>query len=234
MDTVEWGSVEPARRRLPALRYSLPRAGALALAAAGFAALVAAEMLPWGRVRLAPSIGATTSSSLTVVTDGSSLSLDTIPTLDGFVYHVSVLCLLGALGFGIAGSAVRRRAAMGAALGLAAGQLLTVLAVHQATLHMFDRFGAYGFNTGQQADASAVPTVVTGPGAYLAYASVALLSAAAVTAGIWQRGWWQSRSVAPATGAVPAAVRAPDGDRELTVSALEPVDESYFARPESR
>ena len=27
MDTVEWGSVEPARRRLPALRYSLPRAG---------------------------------------------------------------------------------------------------------------------------------------------------------------------------------------------------------------
>ena len=55
MDTVEWGSAEPARRRLPSLRYSIPLAGALALAGLGFAALLAAEFQPWATVQISPS-----------------------------------------------------------------------------------------------------------------------------------------------------------------------------------
>jgi len=234
MDTVEWGSVAPAPRRLPALRYSLPRAGALILAASAFATLVAAELLPWGQVKLAPSIGATAGPNGAVVTNSTGLDLDVIPSFDVVVYHLAAVCLLGTLGFGIAGSAVRRRAAMGAAIGLAAGQLLTVVSLHRAVLHLFDRSSAYGLNGGTPFDATGSPTVVTGSGAYLAYAAVLLLTATAITAGIWQRGWWQSRSAPPVPPAVPAPIPEPDGDRELTVSALEPFEESYFARPETR
>jgi hypothetical protein len=129
---------------------------------------------------------------------------------------------------------------MGASLGLAGGLLMMVIAVHRSTGHFFDSyFNSYGFGP-DQPDTTDLPIIVTGPGCYLAYVGVGLLAAAALTAGIWQRGWWQSRSAQPVpartdTPADPAPVagyRRGDGERELTVSALEPMDEHYFARPD--
>jgi len=237
VDTVEWGSVEPARRRLPTLKYTIPRVGALSLAVAGFLALAAAELLPWGTVQVS---GTNTVRPSRIFSNGAGITLAQLMNGDVLAYHLAAVVLLGALGFGLAGGAARRRAAMGASLGLAGGLLMTVIAVHRSTTHFFDNyFNSYGFGPDQPNGAD-LPAIVTGSGCYLAYVGVGLLAAAALTAGIWQRGWWQSRSARPAPARAeapldrdtPVVVRGDGGERELTVSALEPLDERYFARPD--
>jgi hypothetical protein len=237
VDTVEWGSVDPDRRRLPSLKYTVPRAGALVLAVGGFLALVAAELLPWGTVQLPGSSPVTVPHSL--FSNGAGIGLMQLNSTSVLAYHLAAVVLLGALGFGLAGSAARRRAAMGATLGLAAGLAMMVISVHRAATHFFDNY-YNGFGYGPEPPASSeIPAVITGPGSYLAFVAVGLLAGAAVTAAIWQRGWWQSRSAVSARAgkeqveAVPTASLDRDGgDRELTVSALEPLDERHFARPD--
>jgi hypothetical protein len=236
VDTVEWGTVEPARRRLPTLKYTIPRAGALVLTAAGFAALVAAELMPWGIVHLPPSAADTVRPTRSLFTERTGLTLDSINNADVMTYHLGAVVLLGAIGFGLAGSAVRRRAVMGAALGIAAGLFVAVISLNHAVSHFFDSVTGY-FTYNGSGEATDAPTVATGAGAYLAYVGVGLLAAAAVTAGIWQRGWWQSRSATPAgepANALPPGGPIPEAERELTVSPLEPAGEKYFARPDRR
>jgi hypothetical protein len=234
VDTVEWGGSGSARRRrLPVMRLTVPRTGAVGLAGAGFLALVAAEFLPWGRVHTSSSAvtAAVARSTRYAFSDGQGIGLDRVQSFDVVAYHLGMLLLFGAIGLGLAGAAVRRRAAMGAALGLAAGTGLAVLSVYQSTSHYFDSFGIYYFDgPGPGPDPSAVPTVSTGPGVFLAVAGTLLLAGAALACGF--------RSAGPGTGGTvrPAADRAhsAEEDRELTVGPLEPVDQSYFARPESR
>jgi hypothetical protein len=239
VDTLEWGSVEPARRRLPALRFFVPRVGVLGLAAGGFAALVAAELLPWGIVQMPASAANTVRPPQSLLTNGAEIGLLQINSGDVLVYRLATLFVLGVLGFGLAGSVARRRAALGGALGAVAGLALSVLAVYRTTLHFFDGdFGRFGYGGGPAN--SDYPTVLTGAGSYFAFLAVGLLAAAAIAAGAGQRDWWRSRSAGESgagTRPVPAArgeADAEETDRELTVSGLEPLDERYFARPDTR
>ncbi|OLB80090.1 MAG: hypothetical protein AUI14_08005 [Actinobacteria bacterium 13_2_20CM_2_71_6] len=233
MDTVEWGSAEPTRRRLPSLTRSVPLAGALALTAAGFALLVAAELMAWATVQpsspAARAAGSTASTTLKV-------GLDRLVTMEALSYHIGEIALLGAVGFALASSTGRRRAAMGTALGVAAGQIVMIVSVARASQHIFDTLAGLGI--GDQSDSGL--DIAIGPGVYLSAAGVLLLAAATVTAGALQRGWWQGREPAPrpasavGTGPMVSGPGEPGGERELTVTPMEPIDDSYFARPDSR
>ena len=79
-------------------------------------------------------------------------------------------------------------------------------------------------------DPNAFPTVSIAPGVFFAVGGLMLLVAAAISAGIGLEALRRNDTGAPAGD----PVRAGREDRELTVSPLEPVDDHYFARPESR
>jgi hypothetical protein len=211
----------------------------LGLAGGGFVALVLAEFLPWGIVQMPASAGDTVRSPQSLFRNGAGIGLLQMNNGEALVYQIAALAVLGAIGFGLAGSVARRRAAMGAALGLTAGLAISVISVYRYALHYFDIF-YNGFGYGGPGQPSDPPTVVTGAGSYLAFIAVGLLAGAAITAGAWQRGWWQSRSASGSgTAVVPSPVarngaEAGEQERELTVSGLEPLDEHYFARPDTR
>jgi hypothetical protein len=250
VDTVEWGTGEQAGRRLPSLRFAVPRVGGLALAAVGFALLVAAEIVPWASVQ---STASNTARTATLGGNELAVGLDRITGGSGFTYHLGVIALLGAVGFGLASHPARRRVAMGVALGVAAGQVLMILAVTRTALRTFDTLSVLSpsrsnlpTNLGVQPDSGY--RVVLGEGVYLASAAVLLLAGAAVTAALLRRGAGavaveplpEPAETEPAEPAGPprrrrrpAAAPAPaqlDDDRELTVTPLEPLDGSYFAR----
>jgi len=220
VDTVEWGTVEPDRQRGPSLRLSIPRVGALTLALAGFLALLAAEVLPWASIHVPASVAAAVRPNRLPFNDGQALTLDRLQSIDVLAYHLAAV-------FGLAGTAARRRATMGAALGLCTGLGLTTVSLVHAAGHFVDNYLTYFIYTG--ADTPDTPTTGIGPGPYLAFVGTALLAACAVTAGLWQRGGSAGRAGTPAAGR-PAAGDQP----EVTVTALEPVDEAYFARPDTR
>ena len=231
VDTVEWGGSEPARRRrLPGMRFAFPRTGTWTLAGLGFAALVASEFLPWGTAHVSSSAAAAAiaRSMRYTLGDGQGVGLDRVQSADVPIYHLGVVLLLAAIGLGLAGAASRRRAAMGAALGVAAGTGLALASVYQSTMHYFDNFSVYFFD-GPGPGPDAYPGMSVAPGVFTAVGGIILLAATAITAGLSPHALRRNDSV-PA-GAPESAGRE---DRELTVSALEPVDESYFARPESR
>jgi hypothetical protein len=260
VDTVEWGTGEQARRRLTPLRFAVPRVGGLALAAAGFALLVAAEIVPWASVQ---NTAANTARTAVIGNSELVVGLDRITASSGYTYHFGVIVLLGAVGLVLASPPARRRLAMGVALGVAAGQALMVVAVTRSALRTFDTLTALvpsrsGSTLSFQATLGVPDTgyrVVLGQGVYLASAAVLLLAAATVAAGLLQRGALAPARAEPVEtsapipaesteapdGAAPAAqaqrwrrpaapVEAPDDERELTVTPLEPMDESYFAR----
>jgi hypothetical protein len=251
VDTVEWGSGEPARRRLPSLRYSIPLAGALALAGLGFALLLAAEFQPWATVQVPPSAASVVRPEGSLLSNGTGLGLDRLSGTDTISYHLAALALLGAVGFGLASPPSRRRLAMGAVGGLAAGQALTIIAIARSAQRFFTNFTGYDLPL---ADA---PKTVTGPGVYLAAAAVLLLAASQVAAAI-PRGREPAPAVPAAAGPEPAppdpagddpanwqpqvapAQRGdgqrgdgqPGSEREVTVAAAEPIDEHFFAHPD--
>jgi hypothetical protein len=229
VDTVEWGSAGPARRRLRSLRFRVPRVGAPGLAVVGFLALVVAELLPWGIVHLPPGVGAAAAirSTRLPLTEGQGLSLDHFQSVDLIAYHLGALALLGAIGTGLAGTPGRRRAAMGAALGLAAGMVIPIVSLFHTVFRYFDDYGGGypTFTTGT--DVVSAPTTSVGSGAYVALVAVGLLAASALTSGLVRR-----RSVAPSPRAEEGP--APGDEREFEVSALEPFDEAYFARRDGR
>lgn len=229
MDTVEWGSVEPTRRRIPRLRYRLPRVGALTLCLLGFGAFVAAELVPWGTVHV-PSSGDVVRGIRGPFADGHGLVLNQLPTNNLLTYHLAVIALLGVVGLVVAGGGTRRRAAMGAALGLAGGVGITIMATYYSVTHYFDSFYFGDFGSPEPAG---LPEIGGGPGVFLAVAGLALLVAGVLTAGLGLRG---GHPTPPASVAAPVnpASRKPEDDRELTVSSLEPYDEAYFARPDTR
>ncbi len=211
MDTVEWGSVEPAQRAPN--RVSTGYVGALVVAVTGFALLIAAELNPWAVAQSAGANGLSTSH----VSGGLE-----IESAAGIAYLFGVLALLGAAGLTLGSPAGRRRGPLGLAAGLAAGQLLVVVEV----LRVLQR-GLEGTGPGQ---APGVDTVVTGAqvsyasGVYMAVAGVLAVVAAAMLSTV---RWRDLAARAPVVAVEPAAR---EGDRELTVTALEPLDEAHFAR----
>ena len=244
MDTVEWGAGEPAARRVPALRLAVPGLGGMALAVAGFGLLVAAEIVPWAAVQ---NTAANTARTATFGGTELSVGLDRITAGSGFTYHLGLIVLLAAVGFVLTCPPARRRVAMGIAVGVAAGQVLMILAVTRSALRTFDTLSALnptrsGPGLNLQVDTGF--RVVLGEGVYLASAAVLVLAAAAVTGGLLRRGTVaepEPAAVATPSGAATAAPprrpRRPDpvpaqraDERELTVTPLEPMDESYFAR----
>jgi hypothetical protein len=279
VDTVEWGSAERSERsgrRLPTLRYSVPLAGALVLAALGFGALLAAEFKPWATVQYGSALTDTVrSSSLSLNT---AIGLDRVNSVDVITYHFGTLALLALVGYGLAGH-LAGRLAIGITAGTAAGTALTIVAVARAGHNLVanTEYAPIG------AAARDGITMVTGSGVYLAFAGVALLVAAAVTANLPRRRRTATQPpvaqavAGPPVGHVPEAAYAapayqdpggfdpanrdpagfepvyleeapsepipgvvaggpgngrPTGVRDLTVSAAEPVDERYYARPE--
>jgi hypothetical protein len=244
VDTVEWGSGERHARRLPALRLAVPRVGGLALAAVGFALLVAAEIVPWATVQST----STTSAAATLGSNSLAIGLDRVTSGSGYTYHLGAIVLLGAVGLVLTSPPARRRLLMGLALGVAAGQVLMVLAVTRTALRTFDTLTVLspsrsisGFQSGLSLQTDTGFRVVLGEGVYLASAAVLLLAAASVTGGLLRRDAVVEEpepapEAAPAAarrGSRPAAAPGPaerDDDRELTVTPLEPMDESYFAR----
>ena len=244
MDTVEWGTGDRPARRFPVLRFAVPRIGGLALAVAGFGLLVAAEILPWASVQ-----SASANTAQTAVLGGNQLEvgLDRVTAGSGYTYHVGVIVLLGAIGLVLASPPARRRILAGLALGVAAGQVLMVVAVTRTAMRTFDTLtvlspsrAGTGFQTNLGLQADSGYRVVLGEGVYLACAAILLFIAAAVTTGLVHRGAaGPAPEEAPATAARPAIFRrkqraAPeataveDDDRELTVTPLEPLDGSHL------
>jgi hypothetical protein len=225
---VEWGSVERSRRRLPALRYSVPVLGAPVLAAAGFALLVVAEFVPWARIQ----VTGTTLRPGTASDGGLTITLDRVVAAEGFAFQLGAIVLLGGVGYALTCSTARRRVAMGTTIGVAAGQLLLTISIARAALRAFDTLSGLGLSDRTDSTFS----VVTGSGVFFAIAGVLLLTAAAVTAGtLYPGARRRPLAAAPASDSpamAEAAVIGPDGERELTVSPMQPLDESYFARPD--
>ena len=240
MDTVEWGSVERTGRRLPRWWGALPRLGASVLAVAGFALLVVAEFVPWARINLGTAtVAADTGSTTTELT----VTLDRVVSNESFAFQLAMIGLLAAVGYTLAAPAARRRVAMGTTIGVAAGNVLLVVLLGRAALHTFDTLS--GFGIAPRIDAA--PNLSTGPGVYLAAAGVLLLAAGAVAAAGLTRSTRPAvparaaaapappaSAAAAATATEDATVFGPDGERELTVTPMEPLDQSYFARPENR
>jgi hypothetical protein len=240
-----------------ALRRAVPRFGPLALAGVGFALLVAAEFAPWAALEVTGSAAAGGSTD-----SGLAIGLDRLASGTGSTYHTGALALLGAAGFALTSPTARRLRATGLATGLAAGQVLLVIMSARAALHAFDTQTVLGVTdrTSSSIRVSLTDTgfrVVLGSGVYLGAAGALLLGVAAVTAVAWRRSGWPDVAAGldspPAggraatgagqeTGTAPTAeaglvagqprVIGPDGERELTVTAMEPLDESYFARPD--
>jgi hypothetical protein len=226
VDTVEWGTSERRARWVPRLRYSVPRLGAPALALAGFVLLAVAEFVPWARVDLG---GGSTLRSDASIASELAVTLDRVVSNDAFAFQLGMVALLGAVGYTLTTSAMRRRVAVGTTVGVAAGNLLLIILVARAALHSFDTLSGFGLAPRPET----TPTLSVGPGVYLAVAGVLVLAAAAVTAAGLRR---VRRTEQPAP--VPAAadeepVFTRGGERELTVTPMEPLDESYFARPDN-
>jgi len=216
---VEWGSVESPRRRFPAWRFSVPRVGGVALAAVGFALLVAAELRPWVTDQLTGSASRSDGSRAQL-----SMGLESLGT-SALGYHLGALVLLAVVGLVLVSPPDRRRVALGLAVGVAAGELLIVLQAVRVGQHTF----ANSLTGGQQAllqdpAAAAAAEQVLASGFYLAVLGVLALAGAALVATLTHRAATQ-----PTPDTSPADPVAPD-DRELTVTRLEPLDESYFVR----
>lgn len=243
-----------------ALRRAVPRVGPLALAGVGFALLVAAEFVPWAALEVTGSAaaGGSTDSGLAIGLDrlasgtGSTYHIGALALLGaaGFALTSPTARRLRATGLAIGLAAgqlllviVSARAA------LRAFDTQTVLGVTDRTS---SSIRVSLTDTGFQ--------VVLGSGVYLSAAGALLLGVAAVTAVVWRRSGWPDVAAEPysppaggraaigaehGTGTEPAvraidaglvagqpSVIGPDGERELTVTAMEPLDESYFARPD--
>ncbi len=197
---------------------------------------IAAEFVPWARVQL-------TGVSARADTGGAALSvtLDRVVSAEGLAFQLGMVILLGAVGFALTCPVARRRVAMGTTIGIGAGVLLLIISVARAALHTFDTLS--GLSTIDRSERGF--DIVLGPGVYVAAAAVLLLVSAAVTAALRHRAGWAEEPPARRPPAEPVAedadrspaepgVFGPDGERELTVTPLEPMDESYFARPDQR
>jgi hypothetical protein len=228
MDTVEWGSVDPAtiKRKLPPLDSRMLRRGGLALAVLGFLTLVASTALPWASMQSSRALDnlAGTDNPNPAVARTVSMGLDSLGSTSALAYEIGLIALLGLTGMVLAARPAQRRTLVGAALGAAGGEALLLIELVQSIRHA----GTSGSQLELLLNSSGSVNATIAPGAYLAFAGLGLTVAAIITAaGI------RARPSAPAAAAQ-APPDLPDQPADLTVTPLVPVDERYFARPEER
>ncbi len=223
MDTVEWGSSERPAPGTPdrGWRRLVGRTGrgtSLALAGLALAALVAAETLPWATLDLSSNSGGD-GDLVTPAAGGYTYGINRLNSVAGFAYHLGWFAVLALVGVVLAGRTSQRRAAVGAAVGALAAQLLVVIGIVSSLRDIF---------SGSSTVLPSSITVSVRPGAYVAFAAIALALAAVVAAGI----------PAPvrarlAAAAAPEPTEPDDGaPLDLTVAPATPLDERYFVRPD--
>jgi hypothetical protein len=190
VDTVEWGSgrgpvkpltgqQNPGPDQWPTRRASGRIGGwwtAAALAAAGFAALMASELLPWTTLRITGASGADTEANSPDASGTLTFGLDRLHTFDVYAYQFAMLAFLALLGALLFGRVRQRRAAFGTGAGLLAAQALTLTGMIHSFGHLLDDY------LGIPRPAIALHTTVE-PGAYFAVIGlVALLASLLVIA----------------------------------------------------
>lgn len=235
VDTVEWGTGEqsgerPGRLRTASLAVT-GRGAAAALGVLGFAVLIAAELLPWGRLNLtAPDTGGfgqrggpdpDTLSRL------SSIGLDRLDIGSTLTYRIGSLVLLAVVGATIFGRPAQRRAAFGMGLGVLAAQILIVVSmVH--SLNSVDPLGATGLGALALGGDLTQASSSVESGTFCAFAALALLLATLLLAAVPE----QVRPRLVGGTVEPGGAPAADEPMELTVAPVAPLDESYFSRPD--
>ncbi len=229
MDTVEWGNggrADEERVRSPrvALDAVLPRPTAAILAVLAFAALLGAVVLPWTSLQVPTS----TTGGAEATAQGIDIGLERLNTIGTLTYQLGWVLLLGLVGLAILGRETTRRAAIGAAFGVAGGLLMVVISMIRSFRYVVSGDGVGGTGAG--------PQTSMGAGAYLAFAALALAVAAVAAA-----AWLPVRSRRAQPEAADPEVWPGEGEEgtagppvDMTVSPLPPLDERYFARPEGR
>jgi hypothetical protein len=190
------------------------------LAALAVASLIAAEVLPWTTLALPSSAsGADPTSPVGAV----SYTINRLDSLGTLTYHLGWFALLGLIGAVLTGGRTPRRGVFGAAIGVAAAQVVVVIGIVSSVR---DRFT--NTSTGLALPDSITSSVDSG--AFLAFAAIALALAAIVVTALPA----PVRARLTQTGGEPVDAQFTDAPPDLTVAPAAPIDESYFARPEGR
>jgi hypothetical protein len=235
VDTVEWGSGRDPVESLTRQRDSEPdesatqrrlgRIGgwwtAVTLAAAGLAAMMASELLPWTTLHFS-SQGTNTDSNPLGPTGTLSLGLDRLQTFEVFGYEFAMLAMFALLGSLLFGSGRQRRAVFGMGVGLVAAQALTLAGMIHSFGHLLDSY------LGLDRATTGLHTTI-GPGAYFAVIGLILLLAALLMTAAPERVRAQLSDVMRE----PVDAEFTDEPIELTVTQAKPIDESYFTRPDN-
>ena len=236
MDTVEWGSGrgpvepriggqdpepdEPQIRRISA-RIS-GRWTAVTLAAAGVAAMMASELLPWTTLHMSTQ-GNNPDSNPLGPTGTLSLGLDRLQTFEVFGYEFAMLATLAVLGALLFGSVRQRRAVFGVGAGLVAAQALTLTGMIHSFGHLLDNY------LGLDRATTGLHTTVE-PGAYFAVIGLVLLLGSLLVTAAPDRVRAQLSDVMRE----PVDAQFTDEPIELTVTQAKPIDEAYFTGPDHR
>jgi len=236
VDTVEWGSGrgpvepliggqdperdEPQTRRISA-RIS-GRWTAVTLAAAGVAAMMASELLPWTTLHMSTQ-GNNPDSNPLGPTGTLSLGLDRLQTFEVFGYEFAMLATLAVLGALLFGSVRQRRAVFGVGVGLLAAQALTLVGMIHSLGHLLDNY------LGLDRSTVGLQTTVE-PGAYFAVLGLVLLLASLLVTAAPDR----VRAQLSDAMREPVDAQFTDEPIELTVTQAKPIDEAYFTGPDHR
>lgn len=227
---VEWGSeaAETAAVRVNGRRWWPARGGAtagpgapvggtrlrlspigLGCAIVGFGLTLAAELLPWMTVRLGTARDATTGEFLPDQSgSGVDLGLDRLASWQSLLYNGGWIVLFALVAVALAADPRRRRTAVAAGLGAAAGQLTLLVGIAHA---VNDGVGVYGDGLTRLSG----PPVQFGPGLYAAFGAVLVVAVAFVFAG-------RVRTARPSAAQPAEAPAGEPGPVDLTVTPFEP------------
>jgi hypothetical protein len=236
VDTVEWGSgrgpvepltggQDPGRDEPKTRRISARISGwwtAVTLAAAGVAALMASELLPWTTLHVTNE-GANTDTNGQGAGGTLTLGLDRLQTFAVFGYEFAMLALFAILGALLFGSVRQRRAVFGMGVGLVAAQALTLAGMIHSFGQLLESY------VGIDRPAVGQHTTVE-PGAYFAVIGLVLLLASLLVTAAPDR----VRAQLSDAMREPVDAQFTDEPIELTVTQAKPIDEAYFTGPDHR
>lgn len=195
---------------------------AASLAAAGVAAMMASELLPWTTLHVSPQ-GNNTDTNPLGSSGALTFGLDRLQTFEVFAYQIATIAVLGLLGALLFGSVRQRRAVFGVGAGLLAAQALTLAGMIHSFGHLLDNY------LGLDRPTIGMSTTVE-PGAYFAVIGLVLLLASLLVTAAPDRVRAQLSDVMRE----PVDAEFTDEPIELTVTQAKPIDEAYFSGPDHR